>query len=61
MLQIMRLTQYHQGSSRETYTLAPPGGKYGCQPVPERLNIYFTAAFQLANFSIRAAYLTIVL
>ena len=34
----VRLAQYHQGSSCETYTLTPPGGKYGCQPVPERLH-----------------------
>ena len=33
----VRLAQYHQDSSYETYTLTPPGGKYGCQPVPERL------------------------
>ena len=37
----VRLAQYHQGSSYETYTLTPPGGKYGCQPVPERLHYNF--------------------
>ena len=33
----------HQGSSYESYTLTPPGGEYGCQPVPERslIHIYF--------------------
>ena len=59
----VRLAQYHQGSSRETFTLTPSGGKYGFQLVPERLqNLnFFTVAYQLTNSSLLQAHLVLVL